>query len=257
MAGSNVPTFGNWDSEEDVPYTIYFEKASKKRGGKITNPNDPQENPDMFPSKALPSDVAPNPVTAKPIALQYEEPPTTDKRRLSKDEGDYLNHQSSSPARSGNTVGQRRSESHPAKQSAGSFEKSPYHPQLHQEKSRERRSSHESSRATTPGRSYNNSNSHQGTPGRSYGTTPGRSRQKLESPDRGAAALPKFGDWDEKNPQSADNYSYIFNKVRDERLAVVTSNISRTPTRPPSSNSVNQEDDNKYQKSCCTWWKKR
>lgn len=44
-----VPKFGNWESEDNVPYTVYFEKARKgKTGGKMINPNDPQENPDMF-----------------------------------------------------------------------------------------------------------------------------------------------------------------------------------------------------------------
>ena len=41
-----MPKFGNWESEENVPYTAYFEKARKGRGGKIINPNDPQENLD-------------------------------------------------------------------------------------------------------------------------------------------------------------------------------------------------------------------
>lgn len=35
-------------------------------------------------------------------------------------------------------------------------------------------------------------------------------------PDRGAA-VPKFGEWDENNPASADGYTHIFNKVREER----------------------------------------
>lgn len=36
-------------------------------------------------------------------------------------------------------------------------------------------------------------------------------------PDR-SAAVPKFGDWDEKNPESADGYTHIFNQVREQRL---------------------------------------
>jgi RPM1-interacting protein 4 len=35
-------------------------------------------------------------------------------------------------------------------------------------------------------------------------------------PDKGAA-VPKFGDWDENNPSSADGYTHIFNKVREEK----------------------------------------
>lgn len=43
---SNVPKFGNWESEENVPYTAYFEKARKVRttgAKKMTSPTDPKE----------------------------------------------------------------------------------------------------------------------------------------------------------------------------------------------------------------------
>lgn len=261
MTGSNVPSFGNWDSEEDVPYTIYFEKARKNRGGKIINPNDPQENPDMFPSKA-PRAAAPpahSPSSEEHGVLHYEEAPVgygasarppMHKRQMSKDNSDHLNH-SNSPAGNENSMGKK-----------GSFEKSPHHPQHHQGKGQDGKKSHENIRGSaTPGRTYNNNNnsnsgSQQGTLGKSYGT-PGRSRQKHESPDRGgAAALPKFGEWDEKDSQSADNYSYIFNTHRDERHTDASSNVMRTPTRPRP-NARNQDDDDKFQKRCCPWWSKR
>ena len=35
-------------------------------------------------------------------------------------------------------------------------------------------------------------------------------------PDNGHA-VPKFGDWDESDPTSAEGYSQIFNKVREEK----------------------------------------
>lgn len=35
-------------------------------------------------------------------------------------------------------------------------------------------------------------------------------------PDKGAA-VPKFGEWDVSNPESADGFTHIFNKVREER----------------------------------------
>jgi len=45
---SHVPHFGNWEIEDNVPSTVYFEKARKGRGGgKMINPNDPEENPDL------------------------------------------------------------------------------------------------------------------------------------------------------------------------------------------------------------------
>ena len=29
--------------------------------------------------------------------------------------------------------------------------------------------------------------------------------------------MPKFGEWDESNPSSADGFTHIFNKVREEK----------------------------------------
>jgi RPM1-interacting protein 4 len=40
---SHVPKFGNWDDNDNIPYTVYFENARKDKGGvKIMNPNDPE-----------------------------------------------------------------------------------------------------------------------------------------------------------------------------------------------------------------------
>lgn len=51
--------------------------------------------------------------------------------------------------------------------------------------------------------------------------TPGRSRLRQvtlgdETPDE-STAVPVFGDWDDNDPASADGYSHIFNKVREEK----------------------------------------
>lgn len=35
-------------------------------------------------------------------------------------------------------------------------------------------------------------------------------------PDK-SAAVPKFGEWDENDPASADGYTHIFDKVRKEK----------------------------------------
>lgn len=37
-----------------MPYTVYFEKARKGRGGRMINPNDPEENSDVLPSDSMP-----------------------------------------------------------------------------------------------------------------------------------------------------------------------------------------------------------
>jgi RPM1-interacting protein 4 len=72
-----------------------------------------------------------------------------------------------------------------------------------------------------------------------------------ETPDR-SAAVPKFGDWDEKNPESADGYTHIFNQVREQRLMeagkspAVGNERSYTAAR-----KQNTDDDIK---SCCFPW---
>lgn len=38
--------------------------------------------------------------------------------------------------------------------------------------------------------------------------------------DKGVT-VPKFGEWDENNPASAEGYTHIFNTVREERQGVV------------------------------------
>ncbi|KAJ8546397.1 hypothetical protein K7X08_018980 [Anisodus acutangulus] len=41
--------------------------------------------------------------------------------------------------------------------------------------------------------------------------------------------LPKFGEWDVNNPASADGFTVIFAKARDDKKA----NASATPTQAP------------------------
>ncbi|KAE9460870.1 hypothetical protein C3L33_07283, partial [Rhododendron williamsianum] len=98
---------------------------------------------------------------------------------------------------------------HPGKQSTGSadhsIDRSPLHP--HHQKVMEKGS------ASPGGEGRNSYNSSHGGAGKSRMKP---ADQGDETPDRGAA-VPKFGDWDEKNPQSADNYTGIFQRVRDER----------------------------------------
>lgn len=145
-----MPKFGNWESEDNVPYTVYFDKARKGRGGKMINPNDPQENPEMF-SKIPPSDPAPVP-PARPKA-QVEEPmgraaaarTTQDQRRMNREDGNYRQF-AESPARNNDNRSRRTSgdqspyhqqygrgsnssrSSRPSVGSEHSIDKSPLHP---------------------------------------------------------------------------------------------------------------------------------
>ncbi|KAH9680698.1 RPM1-interacting protein 4 [Citrus sinensis] len=53
----NVPMFGNWETEEHIPYTVYFEKARYKKYGVKMNPNNPQQNPNSFSDNVSPVQV--------------------------------------------------------------------------------------------------------------------------------------------------------------------------------------------------------
>lgn len=46
---SHVPKFGNWDADNNIPYSACFENARReKAGGFMMNPNDPMQNPEAF-----------------------------------------------------------------------------------------------------------------------------------------------------------------------------------------------------------------
>ncbi|KAJ6815811.1 RPM1-interacting protein 4-like isoform X1 [Iris pallida] len=83
-----------------------------------------------------------------------------------------------------------------------SVEQSPIHPRNQAKASWERRASSEGTHGAAPG-----------TPGRFKLRTGGRGD---ESPDKGPT-VPKFGEWDENNPSSADGYTQLFNQVREEK----------------------------------------
>lgn len=108
----HVPKFGNWDSEGDVPYTAYFDKArkGKSEGGKIINPNDPQENPDAFSDDVPPVRAPPFRATADPEVPSAAAATTLNpnhEHRASREDGDVRRF-TDSPARN-ETAGRRAS----------------------------------------------------------------------------------------------------------------------------------------------------
>lgn len=252
-----VPKFGNWESEDNIPYTVYFEKARKgKTGGKMINPNDPQENPDLFPLPAQEPPSRARNAPEEPIGRRAVRA-TIHERRSSREDDD-LKQFTETPTRNDNAGrrggtgpthqnqgGHGSGSGRPVRQSAGSeqsIDRSPLHLQ-HQGKLIGKGSG---SPAWENKQSYDSSHG-----------TPGRSRMKPvsradESPDKGAA-VPRFGEWDENNPSSADNYTHIFNKVREEKItgSPMVSNMS---TDPAYSNrrKQNERDKNKSQSSCFT-----
>ncbi|KAJ1269282.1 hypothetical protein BS78_07G199400 [Paspalum vaginatum] len=183
---AHVPKFGNWDNGGNVPYTLYFEKARKGKGagGKMINPNDPAENPEAFsvvaPSPNRSDAGRSSPAPPAPAPRHERRPSATDAPPMSP------NPYAGSPYRqAGGRSGAR------AGVGGYSVEQSPVHPY-----------SSESGGYGLVANSVERSRAKGGSRGN-------------ETPTRGSA-VPKFGDWD-SNPASADGYTHIFNKVREEK----------------------------------------
>lgn len=51
-----------------------------------------------------------------------------------------------------------------------------------------------------------------------------------------ATAIPKFGTWDVTNPKSAEGYTAIFSKIKEERQ-IKSSHVSSIHSTPPLNNS--------------------
>lgn len=63
-----------------------------------------------------------------------------------------------------------------------------------------------------------------------------------------SAAVPKFGEWDESDPTSADGFTHVFNKVREEKMNG-TGNVSAAAFRKPYYKDQKQHE-NKTSEVC-------
>ncbi|THG16499.1 hypothetical protein TEA_010816 [Camellia sinensis var. sinensis] len=258
---SEVPQFGKWESEENVSYTEYFDKARKGKGGVRMNPNDPQDNtppvrgPPFQQEAEVKGAMGTSDVKSKP------------KRRTSRKEGELQNY-------GGVGSGSSKVESEAQKgsdalrptnqcllsQEEGDLSRAADPPLRHETGETPKRVTRKSSSSCTDhsplhphyqsrvgGKSSGVSSPSQERKGSSEGSHGLRSR--LRSVNRGddtviysfsdislslhsqictsvhayvhypdhSPAVPKFGDWDESDPASAEGYSHIFNQVREEK----------------------------------------
>ncbi|XP_027334769.1 RPM1-interacting protein 4-like [Abrus precatorius] len=254
---SHVPKFGNWESGDNVPYTAYFDKARQGRTGtKIINPNDPEENSDF----ALDNPSSDNIPPSKP-RVNSDDPSekgslhSTNELHKSIEDGEPK-HFIDSPARHDNLGSRSGSDSttrqgvggsadnrrRPSRQSTGSeysIERSPLH--------RHARATGRDSPSWEGKSSYDTSH---GTPGRSRLRPVNRGD---ETPDKGAA-VPKFGEWDVNNPASADGYTHIFNKVREERQGG-PGHVPGTPNERP--HAIRGQPTHDKAQCCCFGWGKK
>ncbi|XP_017699213.1 RPM1-interacting protein 4-like isoform X2 [Phoenix dactylifera] len=252
MAQAHVPKFGNWETASTVPYTQYFENARKNKGGaKMINPNDPDQNPEAYADDVSPVQAPPVRAGTNPGA-----PGLKDGRSTRREDGDFrrttelpLRNEAMGrkpPAdpphrRHGDRGSHGRLHERPGKINAG--DPSSLHPS-YQARSGSRGGAHASSLERKV-----SSEGHGPFP-----TTPGRSRKKsggqgYETPEKDLT-VPRFGAWDESNPSSGDNYTGIFNKLREIR-ASPTSNA----TDVPSYSNGRQRDRSPENKKCsCLSW---
>ncbi|KAI3980382.1 hypothetical protein MKX01_003921 [Papaver californicum] len=257
----HVPEFGKWQNAENGQYTAYFDNARKgKTGGKMINPNDPQQNPEFFSRETPPAAVKANSSQGRfesnaqggknsstreseDIRRQNDFPsrqdPTT--RRAS---ADSLSDRSDGRGRS------RDNSRQPAQRIAGldreGIEKSPRHPN-YQAKVGETDNSRRPARQTggLPERRGSGGSSplpERRQPESSNGVYPGPSRMKSPA---NPSTIPRLGDWDETDASGGEAYTGIFERVKEDRIAERATVISM-----PTPNHQTQERVNTKIRCC-------
>ncbi|KAL2923334.1 RPM1-interacting protein 4 [Bienertia sinuspersici] len=199
MARTNVPKFGNWDTEENISYTTYFENARRVSSSEKVNPNSSPDNSKLGARKGTEATrVKHNHIVRQEdvgLPRPYDSP-------LRHDVGRKASVNTRPGAVSSDTPKRAARANGGVKIGAkGSPVSSP---------SSEKKGSSEGAHGLAP-------------------STPGRSRLRSvprgnETPDRGAS-VPKFGEWDETDPSSAEGFTHIFNKVKEERHG----SVGKTP----------------------------
>ncbi|KAK4439370.1 RPM1-interacting protein 4 [Sesamum alatum] len=180
---SHVPKFGNWDGD-NVPYTAYFDNARKeKSGGTMINPNDPEQNPDAFniggPIRGGSSNFTP----AVPASARINPHKQTAREKYG--------HQR-------HTYDQQKSASSKTVASESSSDKSPSDSSVTPvlRPSHQRKKSDRSKYSHVP---------------------PSPGLNQSDDFSMRAASVPRFGEWDENDPRSAEGFTVIFNRVKEEK----------------------------------------
>uniref|UniRef100_A0A7I4CXE6 RIN4 pathogenic type III effector avirulence factor Avr cleavage site domain-containing protein n=1 Tax=Physcomitrium patens TaxID=3218 RepID=A0A7I4CXE6_PHYPA len=241
MARPHVPKFGNWDANggNGGAYTAVFDQARTGKGGKPINPNDPAEN------EALAAQIYGGPL---PTQRNNDRPPprtrpahVTDaanrprhERRSSREDldvrrsNDSASRQPSSdyqgPARK--PVGGPGGRAEPPFRrpqpdmdgdgSSHNAERAPANPHANRMNARETGRG-----AASPAWERRGRNPSGGDEGSVLGSGTLKSRPRpqggrAEESGKGGA-LPKFGDWNEKDPNAGDGFTMIFQKLSNEK----------------------------------------
>uniref|UniRef100_A0A453MI16 RIN4 pathogenic type III effector avirulence factor Avr cleavage site domain-containing protein n=3 Tax=Triticinae TaxID=1648030 RepID=A0A453MI16_AEGTS len=231
-----VPKFGNWE-DEGQGYTQYFENARMgKSPGRPVNQNDRNEGAAQAPSNDPPS------VKASPLRPGSEPGlrKNRDERRATRE--DLRRHEAAARKTHAESPNHRYGDqtNYDGAARKASNERSPIHPR-------------QQARLADKGGVSSPIADRRG----SAPTTPGRSKMRPtgrgdETPERGSA-VPKFGDWDEKDPSTGEGFTDIFEKVREEKQ----SGADTVGTSHAYKDRYNQGD--RYESSgcsCFSWFKK-
>lgn len=222
-----VPKFGNWESEEPFPYTVYFDKARTRRNAAKINPNSTQQNHNTFVDNHTTVQASPFQTETKTGVQNWRE--DGDLRRPT--ESPWY-HRTVDIEVAINSLVHRPGRKMTTRQQNAVFDhrigRSPISPW-------ERNYSIGCGNSLAP-------------------LSPGGSRlrsvkQGAETPDH-IAAVPKFGDWDESDPASVDRFTNIFNKLREERLKG-TGNVAAEALGNPDYEDLKQHKNGTFKKCFC------
>ncbi|MCO5572954.1 hypothetical protein L7F22_026716 [Adiantum nelumboides] len=231
---SHIPKFGNWDPNDHMPYTVVFDNARAGKGGKIINPNDPMES-EVFFGKGSDAGSANSGASVESIPR----PPVRHQRRASREDSEFgfsnegfnSGHGQKS-SRGDEDFSQIENGSNHDRASMGSGV-SPMHPQAYGGRLGRKPGSASPAVDRKPDGV---------APG-----TPNRNRQ----PERYAAPLPKFGDWDVNNPSAGEGFTVIFDKARDEKKTGGALRIQDSPLRPEQDAAKSQPGTHKSSNWFC------
>ncbi|XP_062011580.1 RPM1-interacting protein 4-like [Rosa rugosa] len=234
---SHVPKFGDWNNKGgNVPYTAVFDKARKgklKDGVKIMNPNDPEENPEAFTTIDEKEKVKEGVVKIKLPIVAEENRDSSESESIAPRTLSHISRASLSHRR------RRSDESELSVCSEKmSFECNNSSLILQQRRQQRLREKSEKKKSTDSSSKRTGSTEHH--------------RKHSSITDIDMIPIPKFGDWDESDPNAGEDYTYKFNKVKNEKK-----NISEMFSAALSSEPNNGVNTNNHEKSfsiskiCC------
>lgn len=234
-----VPKFGSWEDEGqgDHLYTQYFENARKgKSPGRSVNQNDRNEDTEALSND--PPSIKASPLRAGSDPGQRKQ---KDERRANR-EDDLRRHEATARKPYADSPNHRYGDpaNYDGTARKASNERSPMHAR------------HQTRLANKGGVSSPSGDRRGSAP-----TTPGRSKLRSsgrgdETPERGSA-VPKFGEWDEKDPSTGEGFTDIFDKVREEKQSGLDNVGTSNPYYMDRANGGRRNGSSGC--SCFNWFK--